>query len=210
MIQISALTSLGARQFPATSRPNAPAFSAHIPTAANPASLSLPTAFRDLTVAKIPCRASRSRDISSASSILGVPKRQKQEDLKWLTTTSRNLRQTGRTASHTARGRAQGQARGAWGLSSSAPLSCSWCFTPSSGALPCRLNKTQAPSRPRLKCQHLPLTQHPRQRNNDQHSRLSHKGRGAIPAHKTVRGPIFSPHFELGGCVASATEVCPC
>jgi hypothetical protein len=72
------------------------------------------------------------------------------------------------------------------------------------------LNKTQAPLRQRLKCQHLLPTQHPRQRNNDHHSRLSLTGRGAIPAPKAVRTLNLPLHFELGGVAASATEVCPC
>lgn len=152
-------------RYPAASRPNAPAFSARVPTLTNSASLSLP----------------------------------KQEDLKWLTTTSRNLRRTGRTAFPSIRD----QARGAWGLSLLASLLYSSYFTPSSGALASRLNKTQAPSRPLLK-------RHLRQQNNDHHSRLNLRGRGAIPAPKAVRALNLPLHFELGGIAASATEVRPC
>ncbi len=149
----------------ATSCPNAPAFSAHIPLPVQSANLSSP----------------------------------KQEDLKWLTTTSRNLRRTGRTAFRTT----QGRARVAWGLSSSALSLCSLCYTPSSEALPYRLSKTQAQSHPLSK-------RHPRQRNNEHHSRLSLTGRGTIPAHRAVRSLDLPPHIELGGHNASATEVRPC
>jgi hypothetical protein len=123
----------------------------------------------------------------------------KQEDLKWLTTTSRNLRRTGRTVFRTTRGRALG----GWGLSLLASLSYSSCFTPSSGALLSRLNKTQAPSHQRLK-------QHQHLRNNNTHSRQIITGRGAIPVLKAVRTLYLPPHFKLGGSNASALEVRPC
>lgn len=82
---------------PANRRPNAAAFSAYVSTANNPARVVMPKAFRDVIVAKIPCRASRSRAILSTSSILGVPKRQKQEDTPWLNTIFPNPRRTART-----------------------------------------------------------------------------------------------------------------